>query len=98
MRRNLSDFDFDLSRSFNVKSDSVIGFPIYGFLLVPNSNIWPNSAPLRDISLLYLSDLHFYLSGSPKVKYDGTAGLLICDFLLVFNSNIWPNSAPSKSD
>ena len=36
---NLSDLDFDLSMSLKVKYDSVIGLPIYGFLLVFNSNI-----------------------------------------------------------
>ncbi len=57
--RNLSDFDFDLSRSLKVKRVSVIGLPIYGFLVVFNCNIhvWPNSAPLPDISLQNLSDL-----------------------------------------
>ncbi len=49
MLQNLSDVDFDLSRSLKVKCDSVIGLPIYGFLVVSNSNIWPSSAPLQDI-------------------------------------------------
>ncbi len=49
--RNLSDLDFDLSRSLKVKSDGVIGLPIYGFLLMVNSNIVPNLAPLRDMTL-----------------------------------------------
>ncbi len=48
---NLSDLDFDLSRSVNVKFDNAIGLAIYGFLLIVNSNIGPNSAPLRDIRL-----------------------------------------------
>ena len=48
MLRNLSDLDFDLSRSPNFKRDSVIELPIYRFLLMFNSNIWPNSAPLQD--------------------------------------------------
>ena len=39
---NLSDLDFDLSRSPKVKSDDVIGLTIYGFLLMVNSNIGPN--------------------------------------------------------
>ncbi len=39
----LSDLDFDLSRSLKVKFDhSAIGLPIYGFLLMFNSNIGPN--------------------------------------------------------
>ncbi len=32
--RNLSDFDFDLSRSLNVEYDGVIVFSIYGFVLI----------------------------------------------------------------
>ena len=43
---NIGDLDFDLSRSFNVKSDGAIGLPIYGFLSMFNSNIWPNMVPL----------------------------------------------------
>ncbi len=31
---NMSDLDFDISRSPKVKCDSVIGLPISGFLLV----------------------------------------------------------------
>ncbi len=30
-------------------------------LLLFNSNIWPDSAPFRDVSFQNLSDLHFYL-------------------------------------
>ncbi len=61
---NLSDFEFDLSRSLKVKCDSVIWLPIYAFLLMFNGNIWPNSAPLQDIRLWNLSDLEFDLSRS----------------------------------
>ncbi len=49
MPQNLSDLTIDLSRSFKVICDSVIELPIYAFLLMFNSNIWPNSAPLQDI-------------------------------------------------
>ncbi len=42
---NLTDLDFDLSRSLKVKSDGVIRLAIYGFLLMVNSNIGPNLAP-----------------------------------------------------
>ncbi len=35
--KNLSDFD--LSRSLKVKCEGAIGLPIYGFLLMFNSNI-----------------------------------------------------------
>ncbi len=44
--QNLSDLDFDLSRSLKVKCHGVIGLAIYGFLLMINSNIGPNMAPL----------------------------------------------------
>ncbi len=37
--QNLSDLDFDLSRSLKVKFDSAIGLPIYGFLFMFNSNM-----------------------------------------------------------
>ncbi len=57
--QNLTEFAFDLSMSSKVKCDGVSGFPIYDFLLVFNSNIWPNSAPLRDMSLQSLGDLDF---------------------------------------
>ena len=39
---NLSDVDFDLSRSLKVKSDDAVGLPIYGFLLMFNGNSGPN--------------------------------------------------------
>ena len=51
-------FNFDLSRSLKVKCDG-IGLSIYAFLLMFNSNIiniWPNSAPLREIRFQNLSD------------------------------------------
>ncbi len=40
--QNLGDLDFDLSRSLKVKSDDAIELPIYGFLLMCNSNIGPS--------------------------------------------------------
>ncbi len=40
--QNMSDIEFDLSRSLKVKSDGTVGLPIYGFLLMFNSNIGPN--------------------------------------------------------
>ncbi len=60
-------------------------------LLMVNSNLWPNSAPLRDERLQNLGELDFDLSRSPKVKCDGAFGLPIYGFLLIFNSNIGPN-------
>ncbi len=80
-------------RSLQVKSDGAVEHPIYYFLLMFYSNIWPISAPLQHISLQNLSDLDYDLSRSPKVKCDGAKAIPIYDFLLVFNSNIWPNSA-----
>ncbi len=59
-----------------------------------NSNIRPNWAPLRDISLRNLCDLDFDLPRSLKVKCDGAIGLPMYDILLMFNSNMRPNSAP----
>ncbi len=40
------EFNFDLSRPTKVKCHGGIRLPIYDFLLVFNSNIWPNSAAL----------------------------------------------------
>ena len=62
--QHLSEPDFDLSRPFKAKRDSVIGLPIHGFLVVSNSDLWPKSARLRDIILRNLSDLDFDLSRS----------------------------------
>ena len=47
--------------SLKVKYDSVIGLPIYGFLLPVMfiSNIWPNPATLGDISFQNLSEIDF---------------------------------------
>ncbi len=81
--RNLSDLEFDLLRSLKVKCDSVIELPIYAFLLMFNSNIWPNYAPLQDIRLQNLSDLVFDLLKSLKVKCDDVIGLVIHSFLLI---------------
>ena len=36
--QNMGDLDFNLSRSPKVKSNGAVGFPIYDFLLVSNSN------------------------------------------------------------
>ncbi len=85
--RNVSDLDFDLSRSLKVKCDSATGLPMYAFVFMSNSNTGPNMAPLRDIRLQNLSDLEFYLSRSLYVKFNGAVGLPIYDFLLVSNIN-----------
>ena len=86
--QNASELYFDLSRSLKVKSDGVIKLPLYTFLLMFNSNLWPNSAPLRNIRLENLSDIDFYLSMSLKVKLDNATELPIYGFLLMVNNNI----------
>ncbi len=50
-----------------------------------NSNIWSNSAPLRDMRLHNLSNCDFDYSRLRKVKYDVGIGLLIYGFLLMSN-------------
>ncbi len=68
--------NFDLSISLKLNCDGRIWLLIYYFLLVFNSNIWLNSAPLRDISLRNQSDLDIDLSGSLRsVKYNRINGL-----------------------
>ncbi len=94
--QNLSDLDFDLSRSLKVKSGDVIGLAIYGFLLMVDSNIGSDVAPLRDMMLSNLSDLDFDLSRSLKVKSGQVIGLPMYGFLLMVNNNIGPNSAPLR--
>ncbi len=37
--RNINDFDFNLLRSLKVKCNDANGFPIYGLLLIFNTNI-----------------------------------------------------------
>ncbi len=67
--------------SVKVKCDGGIGFPIYDFLLVFDSNIWPNSAALRDtsIGLRNLSDLDIDLFMSLTVKYES----------IIWTAHIW---------
>ncbi len=67
--------------------ECVIGFPIYGFLVIVNS-IWPVWAPLRDIRPLKLGDLDFDLSKSLKVKSNGAVGTPIYDILLMYKVTI----------
>ena len=40
--QNPSDLDFALSKSLKVKCEGAIELPIYGFLLMFNTNIGPN--------------------------------------------------------
>ncbi len=47
----VNDINSDLSRSLKVKYTGGIGLLMYGFLLMVNSSVWPNLAPLRDIRL-----------------------------------------------
>ncbi len=74
----------DVWRSLKVKCDDVIGLSLYAFLLMFNSNMWPNSAPLQDIRLWNLSDLEFDLWRSLKVKYDSVIGISIYALLLIY--------------
>ncbi len=53
--QNLTDLQFELSRPLKVICDDVIELPIYAFLLMFNSNLWPNSAPSQDIRLRNLT-------------------------------------------
>ncbi len=47
----LAAIDFNLSGSLKVNSDNVVGLPILNdFLLMLNSNIYHNSAPLRHMA------------------------------------------------
>ncbi len=69
----------------NMKCGCTIGFPIHEFLLVFNSKIWPNSAPLQDLRIQNLS--------RSLIKIDSTDRLPIYDLLLMIISNTWPNSA-----
>ncbi len=40
--QNLSDLDFEISRSLKVKCEGAIELPTYGFLVMFNANIGPN--------------------------------------------------------
>ncbi len=77
-----------------VKCNNTTGIPIYGFLSLFTSSIWPILAHLWHINLQNLNDLDFDLSRSLNVKCDSVIGLPIYDFLLMFNSDLGPNSAP----
>ena len=71
--------------SLKVKYNGAIGLPIYGFLLMFNTNIGANYAPFWDRRLQSVSDLDFDLSRSLKFKCDSAIGLPIYGFLLIFN-------------
>ncbi len=49
--RNLSDLDFDLSRSLKVKSNGAVGLSMYEILLMSNSNPMSISHRLGDICI-----------------------------------------------
>ena len=93
-----SEWPWHLPFKVNVKCKQAFGLPIYAFLVMFNSNIWPNSAPLRHIKLQNLSD--FDLSRSLWMKCDSVIGPPPPPpkyaFLLMFNINTWPNFAPLR--
>ncbi len=59
--RNLSDLDFDLSRSLKVKCDGIILLVIYGLLLF-TLMLWPNWVPLPDKALKSEWPWHFQVT------------------------------------
>ena len=75
-------------------SYSVIGLPIYAFLFMFNSNIRPNSAPLRDVRFQNLGDLDIDLSRSLRSNVIIPMDSPYYAFLLIFNGVIWPTSSP----
>ncbi len=82
------------SMSLKVKCEGAVDLP-YDFLLMFNSNIVPNKAPLPYISIQNsMSDLEFDISRSLEVKSNDRVGLPINHFLLVSNSNHMSNSHP----
>ena len=54
-----------------------------------NSNIWPNSTPVRNLSYIDFEFARLF-----KVKYDGGIGLPIFGFPWMCKNNIWSNWAP----
>ncbi len=58
----MSDLDIELSRS--LRSNVIIQLASLHSLLLFTNDIWPNAAPLRDITLQNLSDLDLDLSKS----------------------------------
>ncbi len=49
--KNISNLDFDLSRSFNVKSDGATRHPIYDFLFIFNINIGPRLLNIEEFKI-----------------------------------------------
>ena len=83
---NICALDFDLSMSLKVKFEWYHWTPdIYDFLLMFNSNIWLNMAPLRDTNPINSSDLECDLSRS--LKHNGAIRLPIYYILLMPYSN-----------
>ncbi len=77
----------DLSSSLKVICDGAIRLPIYSFLLVFNSNIWPNRVPLHDTNLLQiLSGIEFDILKVIQSENNGTIGLPIYDFPSMSNN------------
>ncbi len=89
-------FDLDLSRSTKVKSNVVVGLPIYGILLVFNDRVSLSSTLLRTKVFRFWVTLNYnFQRHSIKVKC--CRAILLPSshkrFLLLFNINIWPNAA-----
>ena len=88
--QQLNTSNFDLSRSLRVICGSVIGVPIYVFLLMFNSNKWPNSAPLdSDSEKLYcpfVSQTH-WRNANIKLRPKHTSTLLVNTGVLNYPSS-----------
>ncbi len=63
---NLGGLDFDLSRSFKVKSNGAVGLLIYDFLLVSSSNYASNSHRLEVIASRKIKIFSYLLSLGPN--------------------------------
>ncbi len=90
MKHKPSNSDWPWLWFFTVKSDGAIGLPIYDFLVVFNSNIWPYVVSLSDTRLHNLCDrdtLNFQ-DDSSSDQFQVPFGLPIYEFLLVYNSNM----------
>ena len=96
-RYNLLKYEWPWHCPFKVtevKCNHTNGLTIYAFQLMFNSNIWSNSAPLKDMRLRNLSDLDIELSRS--LRSNVIIQLASLHSLLLFTNDIWPNAAPLR--